>query len=452
MEYLIGLDIGTSSVKGVLLTTEGKVEAKAHEGFDYISYDNGGLVVETESFLNSCLKAVKTLSDSAKGAKICAICASSASGNLVVLDKDLKPSTDIINWQDKRVTTEAKEILGDLDDYAVYKKIGWPFGYKAFPLAQLCYIKKHNPKILDNAGMVAMSTEYLYYVLTGKWGISGSAGTPFFLIDQIKGKYIPEFLEKLEIDEKILPPIKKCGEVLGYVTEEISEKTGIPSGVPVILGSFDHPSAARGVGVLDEGEMLLSCGTSWVGFFPVKSREKIAEAKTLIDPFLSDSGGCWATMTSVASLSARIKLYVERYIDNSENAFKIFGELASKSISGAGGLNINPQDEPDDETIIKYPKEHIARAIMEGTVKLLKDNLDKLKEKGISADSAIMVGGPSENPMWIEIIEEICDIPVKVIHGEIAGAVGAAVLAGIGVGIYDDEYHAKEVFNKKINL
>lgn len=429
------------------MTKDGKVTAKAHEDFIYKKDENGVIEISAESFLGCCKNAIKTLAESAKYGDVCGICASSASGNIVVLDKNLKPSTTVINWQDTRVTDEAREVLGDLNDDAVYKKIGWPFDYTSFPLAQLCYIKKHNSELLENAGMVAMSTEYLYYVLTGKWGISLSAGTPFYLIDQTKGKYIPEFLDKLGINESILPPIKKCGEILGYVTEEISNEIGIPSGVPVVLGSFDHPSAARGVGVLNEGEMLLSCGTSWVGFFPVKSREMIVKAKTLIDPFLSENRGCWATMISLASISARIKIYVNRYIDDSKDAFKVFGELASKSKIGADGLNINPLDEPDDDKILKYPKEHIARAIMEGTVKLLKENLEVLKKKGISADRAIMVGGPSENPMWIKIIEEICGISVRVLHGEVAGAVGAAVLAGIGTGLYNDEYHAQDVFN-----
>lgn len=449
MKYLIGLDIGTSSVKGVLMTRDGKVTAKAHEDFAYNNDKNGVVEILAENFLRCCFKAIKGLSDSVKDGEVYGICASSASGNLVVLDKDLKPSTAIINWQDSRVNNEAREVLGRLNDSCVYKKAGWPFDYKSFPLAQLCYIIKHSPEILDNAGMVAMSTEYLYYVLTGKWGISLSAGTPFYLIDQTKGIYNSKFLDKLGIDESILPPIKKCGEILGYVTEDISKEIGIPSGIPVVLGSFDHPSAARGAGVLSEGEMLLSCGTSWVGFFPIKSRDLIVKAKTLIDPFLSETRGCWATMISLPSISARIKTYVNRYIDDSEEAYKIFGELASKSKTGADGLNINPLDEPDDNKILKYPKEHIARAIMEGTVKLLKENLDSLKKKGISAECAIMVGGPSENPMWIKIIEEICGIPVKVVHGEVAGAVGAAVLAGIGVGIYNDEYHAQYVFNLK---
>ncbi|MBR6729544.1 MAG: hypothetical protein IKL80_05210, partial [Clostridia bacterium] len=322
---------------------------------------------------------------------------------------------------------------------------GWPFSYKTFPLALLCYVKKHEPEKIENCGMACMSTEYLYYKLTGQWGISTSAGTTFYLIDQKTGTYIPELLEKIGITEKQLPPVMPCGTVLGGITAEISEACGLPIGTPVVLGTFDHPSAARGVGVLEEGQMLLSCGTSWVGFFPVKSREKIEQAKTLIDPFLSPNGGPWATMTSVASISARIKLYVERYIDASKDAFKIFGELAAQSELGAGGLTIHIKEEPNDAEILQFPKKHIARAIMESTVRLLKERLDRMEAMGISAKSAIMVGGPSENPMWLQVIKELCGIEVKVIHGANAGAVGAAILAGMGAGLYKDERHAQLV-------
>ncbi len=153
-------------------------------------------------------------------------------------------------------------------------------------------------------------------------------------------------------------------------------------------------------------------------------------------------------MVSVASLSGRIKLYVEKYIDHSNKAYVRLRELASKSESGAGGLSINLMDEPNDALILKYPKEHIARAIMEGTVKLLKEKLDILKENGIFAERAIIVGGPSENPLWLDIIEEMCGIPVKVVYGAVAGAVGAAILAGIGVGVYKDEYQAQSVISE----
>lgn len=442
MNYLIGLDIGTSSVKGVLLTTEGKVKKTVKEVFTYKEFENGGLELDPDEYLAACFAALKKLAEEAVDGRIKGICTSSASGNLLLLDKDGKPATGIISWQDHRVTDEARELLGEMDLDAFYRQIGWPFSYKTFPLAQLCYMKKHEPKLLSDCSAVCMSTEYLYYVLTGKWGISSSAGTTFYLIDQEKGCYIDRLLEILEIPKSKLPPILPCGHVLGGITEEIAALCGIPAGTPVILGSFDHPSAARGVGILKDGEMLLSCGTSWVIFFPLSSREKGIAARMLIDPFLA-SDGCFAGMSSLASLSAKIQRYVHRYIDDSNQAYQILSALAAKGQPGANGLCINPTEEPDDERILQFSKVDIARAIMEGTVGLLKNKLDILAEKGITAKSAVMVGGPSEDPMWIALIEEICGICVRVVHGAYAGAVGAAVIAGIGVGEYAGEEDAR---------
>lgn len=448
MNYLIGLDIGTSSVKGVLMTENGTVEKTSHKQFLYTVLDNGGVEIDADEFAGVCFSAIKELSLAADG-EVKGICASSASGNLVVLDKDNNPVTPIFNWQDKRVTTESDEILGGIDRDELYRKTGWPFFGDSFPLAMLCYIKKHLPGKLENCGKVCMSTEYLYYKLTGKWGISTSAGTPFYLIEQQKGSYIAELLNIFGLTENQLPPVMPCGSKLGEVTEEASLICGLQEGVPVIIGSFDHPSAARSVGVFEEGEMLLSCGTSWVGFFPLKDREKAVSAKILVDPYMSEKDGNWGAMVSVASLSVRIKLYVERYIDNSETAYKKLAELAAESPSGANGLKICLLEEPDDDKLKDAPKEDIARAIMEGAVSLLKDKLDILKDMGISPKSAVMVGGPSENLLYREIIEEMCGISVNVLHGASAGAVGAAMLAGIGVGIYENEAVACRVCNGK---
>ncbi len=447
MEYLLGLDIGTSSVKGVLMTTEGKVVKTAKGVFNYTILENGGVEIDAETFATVCLTTIRELAENAD-AKICGICAASASGNLVVLDKENRPATPIYNWQDKRVTLEAKEILGEIDVDALYRKTGWPFNYRGLPLALLCYVKKHQPETLKNSGMVCMSTEYLYYLLTGKWGISTSAGTPFYLIDQQTGQYVPELLNALQITEEQLPPVLPCGSVLGGVLPEMAEVCGLSAETPVVLGTFDHPSAARGVGVLNEGEVLLSCGTSWVGFFPIKNRSKAADAKLLLDPFLTADGGCWGTMVSVSSVSSRIQLYVHRYIDDSDQAYSILSELAAKSAPGAGGLSLCLNDEPDDAKIKTYKKEDIARAIMEGTVHLLHKQLSRVKNLGIDLSSAVMVGGPSVDPLWHKLIEEICGVTVRVSRGANAGAVGAAMLAGIGTGLFKDELSAYNACSK----
>lgn len=427
MSYVIGLDIGTSSVKGVLMTKSGAVKKTAHSSFSYRRLENGGVETDADEFVETCFLAIRELM--AADDRIDAICASSASGNLIILDKENKPITPIFNWQDERVSTESQEVLGHINREMLYEKVGWPFMERSFPLALLCYIKKHSPEKLRDCGMVCMSTEYLYYKLTGKWGISTSAGTPFYLIEQKSGTYIPELLEVFGISEDKLPPIMSCGSQVGVVSEEASKKSCLPKGTPVVLGTFDHPSAARGAGVTKEGEMLLSCGTSWVAFLPLADREKAIGAKLLIDPFLSDTGGPWGVMVSVASVSERIRLYTKRYIDSSPNAYKILSQLAQKSSLGAGGLIISLLDEPNDEIIQKYPAKDIARAIMEGAVNLLNKKLNELRSIGISPKSAIMVGGPSEEPMYQKMIEEICGIKVEALHGANAGAIGAAMLA-----------------------
>ena len=450
MKYLIGLDIGTSSVKGVLMTVDGRVTHTSHCAFLYQKLENGGVEIDAKDFVSVCFEAIRELSSSANG-EILGVCASSASGNLVIIDKENNPATPIYNWQDARVSTEAEEILKNINPDTLYRQTGWPFDYKTFPLALACYIKKHEPHKITNCKMVCMSTEYLYYRLTGKWGISTSAGTPSYFINQVTGEYIPEVLNALEITKEQVPPVMACTSVLGKVTQKASVECGLKAGTPIVLGSFDHPSAARGAGVFDEGEILLSCGTSWVGFFPVKDRNAATDAKVLIDPFLSGNGGCWAMMVSVPSVSERIRIYTNRYIDNSENAFLVLSRLAKKSSSGAGGLVLNMYDEPDDSKVKDFTKEQIARAIMEGVVNLLKEQLDRIKSSGIELKTAVMVGGPSSEPLWHELIKEICGIEVSVRHGASAGAVGAAILAGIGTGIYKDEKSAfKEVTDDRL--
>lgn len=422
---LLGLDIGTSSVKGVLATDKGEIIKTAHKSFEYTCQDNGGVEIDAEKYINVCFAAIRELS---KGQdRIDGFCASSASGNLLVLDKNMKPATPIYNWQDKRVTTEAHETLGEMDLNKLYIQTGWPFSYKTMPLALLCYIKKHVPETIKNCGMVCMSTEYLYYRLTGEWGISTSAATPFYLIDQKSGKYIAEILEKIGIDESKLPPVMMCGAELGKTTAQAEMLCGLKENTPVMLGSFDHPSAARGVGVLKEGEMLLSCGTSWVAFMPVNDRSKIEKARALIDPFLSEKGGPWGAMVSVSSVSERIKLYVDRYIDNTEKKFEVLSELAQKNTSN--GLVLRLTDEPCDEKVKEYEKGNIARAIMESAVRLLKEKIGALEDVGLYAKSAVMVGGPSADPFWAKLISEMIRITVKVKHGAYAGAMGAVNIA-----------------------
>lgn len=444
-KYLIGLDIGTSSVKGVLASceTKGKI-FYAKTSFLYDTDSNGKIEIPAQRYTETCCKAIKALvSQLPENGVICGMSAASASGNVLILNKNGEAVTPIINWQDTRTKNEVTEVLGeDFDFDAYYRSTGWAFDKKTFPLATLCRLKKAKPELFKSENTVTMSTEYLLKELTGSWGISTSAGTPFYLIDQQSGKYRTDIADTLGINVSNLPPVVPVGSLIGKITPEGEALCSLPQGTPVFAGTFDHPSAARGTGVLKEGQMLLSCGTSWVGFYPLNDRNTAVENNMLIDPFLSEKGGPWAGMVSLASVASKIEFFIRKYISDSGNIYKQFEAFAKQSEPGAGGIEIDLTAD-SEEYIRSFPKEHIARGIMESVVKMLKTDFDRLEKGGIKAASAVMVGGPTECPLWTQVIEEITGMPVSIVNGAYAGAVGAAITAGTGAGIWQSEEAGK---------
>jgi len=442
-KFIIGLDIGTSSIKGVMVSADGKERYTGRVPFTYTTRDDGSVEIPADKYLDCCYRLLREFGEKLpEGAEIVALSAASASGNLLLLDANGDPAGPIFNWQDHRVTDEFTRIFPDFDCDSYYRSTGWAFTLKTFPLAILSWYKCHYPDVLSDCSKVCMSTEYLYSKLTGKWGIGTSAGTPFYLIDQVTGEYNSDILETLGIPLDKLPPVMKTGSILGTVTAEAAAECGLPAGIPVIIGTFDHPSAARGVGVCKEGQLLLSCGTSWVGFYPIVEREKVVSAKMLVDPFLSEIGGPWAGMVSLASLSGQIEAFTKAYVDNSDIWYRKLVEYSAESETGAGGLSIDLLSEPNEAEIKKHEKKHIARAIMENVINMLSDKMSDITDAGIVCNEAVMVGGPSENPLWAQLISEKTGMRVRVMHGSYAGAVGAAVLAGTAVGIYPDQENA----------
>ena len=447
--YLIGLDIGTSSIKGVLIAADGSERFTGRQEFVYDRAD-GRVEIPADRYIDACFALLRQLSALLPAdACLAGVSAASASGNLLLLGADGAPSTPILNWQDCRAADEVDAVLPDLDLDAYYRSTGWAFDKKTFPLAALCWYSVHEPQKLKEASMVVMSTEYLNYRLTGKWGIGTSAGTPFYLIDQQSGAYRTDILEKLGIPETKLPPVRPTGTVLGTVTEAASAACGLPVGTPIVLGTFDHPSAARGVGVVREGQLLLSCGTSWVGFYPINDRARVQAAGMLTDPFLSERGGPWAGMISLASVSGNLDAYVRRFIANEGDIYGELNALAAQSEPGAGGLRINPIEEPDESYIRTFPRTQIARAIMEGIVRLLADRIAEIGKSGIRTTEAVMVGGPSERPLWSHLIAAQTGLTVRVMHGAFAGAIGAAMLSGIAAGLYRDETEALDSLRER---
>jgi len=443
MDYLIGLDIGTTAIKGIIMSTEGKVLKTVTGGYNYY-IDGTAKLLNPAEFLDTCLAVVKKLTKEInKDDKVLSICSCCASGNLILIDDKNRPITPIIGWQTTISEEDKNAFYTKEEQDAFYETVGWPIS-TMFPANYLAAIKLHRPDLIDNAGKIVMSAEYLNFALTGKWGISHSMGTPFFLMNQEKGIYNKPLLEKLGIAEEKLPPIFDKGTILGTVTPEIAQKLGLSVDTKIVLGSFDHPSGAMGSGVFEEGEMLLSCGTSWVEFFPVSSREFAISTKGLVDRFMLN-GAPYCVIKSITSVSEKIDALRLHYLG--EISHKEYDDLAKESKLGCNGLKFNFTDE--DYTIgDKFSKSDIARAIIEGAALILKANLEELEKCGLRAEKVTMIGGISNSKICVDIVSEILEKPIKVTNGQAAGAIGAALLGGVGIGIYENEKKAYEVISE----
>ena len=426
--FSVGLDLGTSSVKGVLFDGKKVLKSasapfelktcKLKDGAEYVGFS-------ADIYAETVFDVISLLAKEVKG-KICGISMASASGNTVVCDKNGQPSIDAYSWTNAPFIVESEKVYGKIERKNAAYVSGWGY-FGTFPLAHLAHIKEHSPEILQNCGKVCMSTEYLLYKMTGKWGIDRSTAVPFYLLEQETGSWHKPYLEALEISADKLPQVYDSGALLGTIKEEFSEKYGIYKDCKVYMGSFDHPSGAIANNVVNEGELLLSCGTSWVLFFPFRDRKKLIENGLLCDTFLNKEKGLWGGMSSVAQISKNIDAIIDRNISKTDK-IRLFNEYAEKSTRGAEGLTINPVNDAEKD-FSGYKKENIARALMEGAANLLKEKLDFLKTLGIEFASVKMSGGPSQSHIWVDIIRYTIDKPVEVTYGVDSGAVGASIRA-----------------------
>jgi sugar (pentulose or hexulose) kinase len=458
MNLFIGIDLGTTAMKGILISDTGEIISTKKTLVNYEYPQNGFVEFSSEVFYESFCSLLYNLTSSAPvGSKIVAVSISGGTGNTLLLDKNNKPLCNTISWLDNRALNNCHDLLPGLNLQAIHKTVGWPF-LEIFPLAHLAWLKSNKRDIYKQAAHFLMNITYIYYRLTGKFGIDHSTATTFYLQNQEKRCWHLPFLKALGIDESQLPSLFPSGTQLGTITERAAVKTGINHDAKVVLGSFDHPAAAKGTGVIRNGQLLLSCGTSWVGFYPINDREKGLTQNMLLDPFLSPEGP-WGTMFSIPGIGRNIETCINVLSGPGiqQNKYDIFNSAAKKSPVGANGIFVNILDNRDrllfniKKLKQSKPVSDIYRAIMECTAYEMRIKIEECQNAYIEAKGITMVGGASESRVWTQIVADVTGKQVNLLNGQIAGALGSAIMAGIGSGFFENEEHGfKKIGGKPI--
>jgi len=456
MSYVLGLDLGTSGLKGILVNREGDVVTSSSSDYPLISPQRGYSEQDPKEWYKATLEVIKEVINTIPEASnnIEGISISGQMHSLVLLDKNDEIIQNAILWNDVRTTEQSNRINDTLGDELI--NITKNKALEGFTLPKLLWVQENEPENWENIDTFFMPKDYLGFMLTGnkQTEYSDAAGT--ILLDISAKKWSQELLKQFDIDPEICPELVESTSLIGHLKEDISKQVGLQNQVPIFAGGADNPSAAIGAGIVQPNQAMASIGTSGVFLTYEEDREKDYEGRlhffnhAMPDNFYSMG----VTLAAGSSLS----WFKEQFAPN-ESFDTLLGNIDEVPI-GSDGLLFAPYISGErtpytDSKIrgsflgidINHTKNHFARAVLEGITFSLRDSQELMREyTGKQFDQIVSVGGGAKNKEWLQIQADIFNTPVVTLKTEQGPAMGAAMIAAVGTGWFNDFKECSDEF------
>ena len=469
MEYLIGIDIGTSGTKTVLFDTEGNVIGSALREYDIIQKKIGWAEQKPESWWEATVESLKEIIQKTQidTVKIKGIGLSGQMHGLVLLDKEGQVIRDSIIWCDNRTAEEAKQIEAIIGRENLVKITGNP-AIAAFTLPKLLWVRNHEPECYNQIDKVLLPKDYIRYKLTGNFMTEVSDASGMQMLDIRKRNWSEELLEMLDINKDFLAKVVESHDITGYITEEVARITGLSTTTAVVGGAGDQAAGAIGNGIVKSGDISATIGSSGVVFAYTDS--VITDVEGRIQTFCHAIPNTWHVMGVTQGAGLSLKWYRDTFCKEEKeeaakcscDVYELLTDEARKVPAGSEGLMYlpylmgerTPHMDPYATGVFfgvraNQGKGHMVRAIMEGVGYSLLDCLELIKENNIPITSIKMSGGGGKSDVWRQIHADLFNMEVKTINVSEGPALGVAILAGVGTGVYKDE---KEACEKLISI
>lgn len=458
MNYLIGVDIGTSATKTILMNEEGTVLAQATEAYQMYQPNNGWAEQDPEDWKNAVLHTIKQVVKDSRvsGADVRGIGLSGQMHGLVMLDEENRPIRRSIIWCDQRSHEQTKEML-ELLPYEKWLDITANPPIAAWTAAKILWVRRHEPENYRKCRHILLPKDYVRYVLTGVFATEVSDASGMQLLDVKNRCWSDQVLDVLEIDRAMLGRVYESQEVTGYLRPEIAKECGLTTETAVVGGSADNAGAAIGSGVVMGGDAFTTLGTSAVVYTALDTYMPIPDGALHL--CCSSVPGAWFTMGGPQAAGLSVEWFKENYChalkqhaqESNKNIYTFINEEVEKIAPGSERLiylpflmgertpHMNPKCRGAfiGLNTIHTPS-HMMRAIMEGITYSLADCNDILRELGVTVHEMRVCGGGSKNSVWRQIMADLYEADVLRLCHEEGPAYGVAILAGVGTGVYRD--------------
>ena len=456
MRYLLGLDIGTSGTKTALFDENGNTIKTATYGYELFQPKVGWAEQNPEDWWKACVEGIKDVikNSGVSCNDIKGIGLSGQMHGLVLVDENNQVIRNSIIWCDQRTEKECEYITEKIGRERLISITGNP-AMTGFTLSKLLWVRNNEPENYKKIKKILLPKDYIRFRLTNVFATEVSDASGMQMLDINSRDWSTELLNELEIDKNILAPVYESVVVSGHVTKETAEITGLAEGTAVVGGAGDQAAGAIGNGIVSEGIISTVIGSSGVVFASTDTPrfDKSGRVHTLCHAV----PGKWHVMGVTQGAGLSFKWFKETFCqkeieDCKENKLNIYDVLTAKAAQSKPGANgviylpylmgeRTPHLDPNVKggflgvSLINNHDDFI-RSILEGVSFSLKNCLDIIEDMNVNIHDIRVSGGGAESEVWRQILSDIFGYSLTTVKASEGPALGVAILAAVGTGIY----------------
>ena len=444
----LGIDLGTSAVKLLLMAEDGKVLQTVSQEYPVYYPQAGWAEQDPEEWWKATSEGIRKILATTAAARdpVQSIGLSGQMHGLVLLDGESRILRPALLWCDQRTQAECDfitEQLGSkLSEYTANKAL------TGFTAPKVLWVKHNQPAIYRQIEHILLPKDYIRWRLTGEYAtdVSDASGTLFF--DVAQRQWSMEMVDFLGLPATVLPTCYESYEITGYITGQAAAATGLNKRLPVVGGGGDQASGAVGTGVVKAGTVSVALGTSGVVFACQDTHS--VDDKNRLHSFCH-ANGKWHVMGVMLSAASCLKWWVEKVCRLDGSGFTPVLNEAAAIPAGSQGLiylpyllgERTPYSDPNARgtftgLTMSHGRAHMTKAILEGVAFGLRDSLEIIREQHIPIQEVRVSGGGARSILWRQILANVLDLPVCVVNSVEGPAFGAAILAAVGAGAFAD--------------
>ncbi len=439
----IGVDLGTSAVKLLLMDGDGKIHKIVSKEYPLYFPHAGWSEQKPEDWFTQAMEGIKELVSECDRSQVAGISFGGQMHGLVALDKEDRVIRPAILWNDGRTGAETDYLNQEIGKDKLSRYTA-NIAFAGFTAPKLLWMKKHEPQNFDRISKIMLPKDYLAYCLSGSFCTDVSDASGMLLMDVKNRRWSEEMLKICGITKEQLPKLYESYEVVGVLKPEVARKLGLSAKVKVIAGAGDNAAAAVGTGTVGDGMCNISLGTSGTIF--ISSKSFGVDENNALHSF-AHADGHYHLMGCMLSAASCNKWWSEEILKT-----KDFGAEQAK-IAKLGENQVfylpylmgerSPHNNPDARAMfigmsMDTAREDMTQAVLEGVTFGLRDSLEVAKSLGLQIERTKICGGGAKSSLWKKILANIMNLKVDVIESEEGPALGGAMLAAVGCKEYPD--------------